>query len=60
MSQKKQKIDDRISLEEILELLGRPLQEEKSAVLEPPATNAAEKRPSRATVLKVIEGLKGV
>ncbi len=60
MSQNKQKIEDRIPLEQILDLIGRPPQEETPAVLEPTVTKAGEKRPSRAIVLKVIEGLKGV
>jgi hypothetical protein len=60
MSQNKQKIEERIPLEQILDLIGRPPQEETPAVLEPMVPKAGEKRPSRATVLKVIEGLKGV
>ena len=57
MSQKKQSFEERIPLEELLDRLMR-LQD--PAVPEPQVIETGEKRPSRATVLKVIEGLKGV
>lgn len=60
MSQKKHKVEDRVPLEQFLDLLGYPPQEGIPAELEQSVPRAGEKRPSRATVLKVIEGLKGV
>lgn len=60
MSQKKQSFEERIPLEELLDRLMRLQQEQDPTVPEPQVIETGEKRPSRATVLKVIEGLKGV
>ena len=60
MPENERKSENKVPFKQILELLGRPQNEQNAATRSEPSPQIDDRQPSRDIVLKVIESLKQV